>query len=99
MANGIEKHGNKLRIYFYFEGEKCREPLNLSATPENIVYGEAKAAQINHEIKNGTFDYAYHFPKSIRVAQNTLAHYIDIWLDLKKTGISSIHVYHLCGFN
>ena len=89
MANGVEKHGNKLRIYFYYEGEKCREPLGLAATAENITYGEAKAAQINHEIKTCTFDYKYHFPNSKRVTENTLGHYIDIWLDLKKQELAA----------
>jgi len=96
MANGVETRGEKIRIYFNWESEKRRESLGLKSTPENIAYAEAKVAQINYEIKIGTFDYAQHFPKSRVIAKNTLGHYIDIWLDLKKQELadSTFVCYH-----
>jgi len=84
MPNGIEIHGKTLRVYFTHEGNKCREPLNLAPTPENVAYAERMVAQVRHEIRAGTFNYSRYFPDSKRLKENTLDHYIDIWLDIKK---------------
>lgn len=84
MADGVEVRGNRVRVYFRYEGELCREPFPGSATPENIAQAARLAGMINYEIKAGTFSYARHFPDSPRVKTNTLGHYIDLWLDIKR---------------
>ena len=39
---------------------------------------------IEYEIKAGTFSYARHFPDSPKVKTNTLGHYMDLWLEIKR---------------
>lgn len=88
MANGIEVRGDKIRVYFTYEGEKCREPVPGKATPEAIAYAERLVGMINHEIAAGTFDYARHFPNSKRLKESTLAHYIDLYLKTKESDVA-----------
>ncbi|HHN0676170.1 TPA: DUF3596 domain-containing protein, partial [Pseudomonas aeruginosa] len=35
MADGVEVRGNRIRIYFRYQGELCRESIPGDATPEN----------------------------------------------------------------
>ncbi len=88
MADGVEVRGNRVRVYFRYEGELCREPIPGDATPENIAQAERLVGIINYEIKAGTFSYARHFPDSPRVKTNTLGHYIDLWLDIKRNELA-----------
>ncbi|WP_390619124.1 Arm DNA-binding domain-containing protein [Maricurvus nonylphenolicus] len=88
MANGVEVRGNKLRIYFNYENEKCREPLGLDNTPENKAYAASKVATIRHEIQAGSFDYSHHFPNSKRLAEFTFGHYLQIWLKIKERQVT-----------
>jgi len=83
MASGVEVRHGKIRIYFNFDGEKCREPLGIPDTPDNQRYAKAKVDQVRHEIKIGQFDYAKHFPNSKKVEQNRLATWMDDWLAIK----------------
>ncbi|MBD9483870.1 site-specific integrase [Pseudomonas sp. PDM14] len=89
MAEGVEVRGNRVRVYFRFEGELCREAIAGDATPANIANAERLAGIINYEIKNGTFSYARHFPDSPRIKTNTLGHYIDLWLDIKRNHLAA----------
>ena len=86
--NGVERRGGKLRIYFNYNGEKCREPLGLGLglgnTPENVTYAQNVVATVQHKIKPCTFDYSKHFPESSRLAELTFGRYADIWLCIKK---------------
>lgn len=84
MADGVEVRGNRVRVYFRFQGELCRELVPGIATPERIAHAERMVGTILYEIKEGTFSYARHFPDSPRVKTNTLGHYIDIWLEIKR---------------
>ncbi|MDH0702331.1 DUF3596 domain-containing protein [Pseudomonas toyotomiensis] len=84
MAKGVEVRGNRVRVYFRYQGELCREPFNGDATPENIAQAERLVGMIEYEIKAGTFSYARHFPDSPRVKTNTLGHYMDLWLEIKR---------------
>jgi len=98
MANGVETHRGKLRVYFTYNKEKCREPLGLPPNEDNIAYAERMVAQINHEINAGTFEYARYFPNSKRQLTNRLGHYINIWLDIKKNQVadSTYRGYRTC---
>jgi integrase len=84
MADGVEVRGKRVRVYFRYEGELCREPFPGEATAENIAQAERLVGMINYEIKAGTFSYARHFPDSPRVKTNTFGHYIDLWLDIRR---------------
>ncbi|EPK5166145.1 Arm DNA-binding domain-containing protein [Pseudomonas aeruginosa] len=89
MADGVEVRGKRIRIYFRYQGELCRESIPGDATPENIANAERLAGIINYEIKQGVFSYSRHFPDSPRVKSNTLGHYIDLWLDIKRNQIAA----------
>ncbi|WP_397377086.1 Arm DNA-binding domain-containing protein [Pseudomonas sp.] len=88
MADGVEVRGNRVRVYFRHQGELCREAMPGDASPENIAQAERLVGMINYEIKAGTFSYARHFPESPRVKTNTLGHYIDLWLDIKRNQLA-----------
>jgi integrase len=88
MADGVEVRGNRVRVYFRFEGELCREPLPGDASPERIANAERLVGTINYEIKEGVFSYARHFPESPRVKNNTFGHYLDLWLDIKRNELA-----------
>jgi len=89
MADGVEVRGNRVRVYFRYQGELCREAMPGDASPQNIANAERIAGTINYEIKAGTFSYARHFPESPKVKTNTLGHYIDLWLDIKRNQIAA----------
>lgn len=85
---GVEVRGNSIRVYFRYQGERCREPFPGLPTPENLAHAERLVGLITYEIKHGTFSYARHFPNSPRVKTNTLGHYIDLWLDIKRNELA-----------
>lgn len=84
MAKGVEVRGNRMRVYFRYQGELCREPFHGDATPENVAQAERLVGMIEYEIKAGTFSYARHFPDSPKVKTNTLGNYIDLWLEIRR---------------
>lgn len=84
LPPGVEIHGKRVRVYFPYDGQKCREPLPGEPTPDTIAYAGRLVELIRHEINTGTFNYARHFPNSKRLKENTLNHYLDIWLEIKK---------------
>ncbi len=66
-AQGIEVHGNKLRIVFYYKKVKCNESLNLENTPQNVKTAIQKRADVLSDIRREKFNYLEHFPKSKKV--------------------------------
>lgn len=95
MADGVEVRGSSLRVYFRYNGELCREAIPGGNTPANIRHARRLVEIIEYEIQAGTFDYARHFPDSPRLAENTLGHYLDLWLSIKKntTAASTFRCY------
>ena len=89
MADGVEVRGNRVRVYFRYQGELCREAVSGDATPANIANAQRLAGTINYEIQQGTFDYARHFPNSPKVKTSTLGHYLDLLLDIKRNEMSA----------
>lgn len=89
MADGVEVRGNHVRVYFRYEGQLCRETIPGNASPAHLKNAERLVGMINYEIAAGTFDYARHFPKSPRVRTNTLGHYIDLWLEIKRNQMAA----------
>lgn len=85
---GIEIHRSRIRVYFQYQGEKCREVYGPN-TPENYRRAEAFIQVLDYELETGTFDYARHFPNSRRVTRNTLGHYLDAWLESKEREVAS----------
>lgn len=84
MADGVEVRGNRIRVYFRYQGELCREPIPGEATQDNIDNAHRLVGMINFEIKQGSFDYARHFPHSPKVQTSTVGHYLDLLLEIKR---------------
>src|SRR5476649_3075815 len=67
---GVEIQVNLLRISFYLNGQRCKEPLTgvVKINKASIAYASNKRQTILSEIKEGRFDYLAHFPDSARAA-------------------------------
>lgn len=82
---------SSIAITFQYRGARCREKLRLEPTPANLKYAQRLKATIEHEIATNTFDYAKHFPNSLRArrfaktpgAAVTVAEQLRAWLDNK----------------
>src|SRR5574337_1020409 len=68
LPEGVElregKRGPRLRVCFYWNGERRRETLDIPATPANVKYAAGLRAEVINAIERGTFDYARTFPNS-----------------------------------
>ena len=53
-----------LRIFFLYQGVRCREVINLEATPANIKYADRKRSEVLMAIEKGAFHYKEFFPNS-----------------------------------
>lgn len=62
LRQGLTK--TSLRISFIWRGERCRETLQIEATPANIKYAGKLVSSVELAIQKGTFDYAETFPNS-----------------------------------
>lgn len=108
MPKGVEvrpgKRRESLRVTFNHNGERCRETLDIEATPANIKYAGKLVGEIENRIARGTFNYSEFFPnskragqKSLTVLRQTVAELVDIYIDNgRKTGAlspSSIATY------
>lgn len=87
MPDGYEVRGKRVRVYFRYQGELCREPIG-TATPDNIHHARRLAQIINLEIEAGTFDYARHFPNSQRVSENTFGHYAELLMQIRERQVA-----------
>lgn len=63
----VNSRDGKLYLDFRYKGIRCREQTPLRDTAENRKKLEKVLANIEQQIKLGTFDYAHHFPNSGRV--------------------------------
>lgn len=95
LPSGVEIHGNQVRVSFYLDGQRCREPVPgiTSITKASIAYADNKRRTILVEIKEGRFDYAHHFPDSDRAAglpgtsrsslKRTIQEGVERWLEVQ----------------
>lgn len=56
-----------IRIDFIYRGVRCREPLKLAHTKNNIAYAVRRRGEVLNAIERGTFRYSEFFPDSPRV--------------------------------
>eukprot|EP01132_Coremiostelium_polycephalum_P011240 gene11240-13767_t len=89
-------NGKQLRIWFIFNGQRCREPLEgiSKVNKAAIAYADNKRRSILAEIKEGRFDYSAHFPNSPRAAmftgtggpslKRTVKEGIERWLEVQR---------------
>ena len=91
---GVECHGGCLRVWFMYEGKRCRESLSIPDTPKNRKAASELRQSVMYAIKTGTFNYANQFPASSRVAVDTERREITVkelfekWLTLKGPDIA-----------
>ena len=96
LPQGVEIHGNQIRLVFQYNGQRCREPLPgiTKINKTTLSYASVKRQAILAEIKEGRFDYAAHFPNSTRAAEfagvdaanarRTVKEGIDRWLEVQR---------------
>ena len=53
--SGVEARGNSVRIYFQYDGEKCRESLPGGNTPATVAQAKRLIAIIEYEIQAGAY--------------------------------------------
>lgn len=58
-----------IALTFQYQGQRCRERIQLKPTPANLKRVEQHKAAIEHAIALGTFDYAATFPNSKNAAK------------------------------
>lgn len=77
LPEGVEvragKRRSSIRITFNYNGERCRETLEVPVTQSNIKYAANLRGEIQSRIAKGTFDYGEFFPDSKRALQKNLA--------------------------
>jgi integrase len=70
LPEGVEvrqgKRGDRIRISFLYQEERCRETLDIPCTTANIQYAARKLAEIYNQMERGTFSYKETFPNSKR---------------------------------
>ena len=91
---------SSIEIDFYYNGQRCRERINLKPTPANLKKASQHRAAILNAIDNGSFDYSYTFPRSRNAdkfapTQYTVKSYLTEWLANKRPTIkaSTYHSY------
>ncbi len=93
-GSGVERRDHSIRISFTWNGERCRETLELAPTPANEKHAARLVADIRLKIKAGTFVYGEFFPDSERAGpshskDNTLRHYGALWLNIVASTVGS----------
>lgn len=64
-TGGVEVHGNTLRVYFQYQGKRCREVLtDVPPTLKNKAAAQKDLVTMLEKIKHGVFDYLEYFPNS-----------------------------------
>lgn len=90
-VKGVEVHGEKIRISFMYEGQRCKEilPQFKKLTKQNYDAAAKIRAQILDKIEFGTFRYSDYFPESSRAEhqptnrQDSVADWSETWLKSK----------------
>jgi integrase len=96
---GVKQAGKKIQVEFTYRTIRCRETIDLPWTVSNKKATENSLRQIKKEIKDGTFNFAEHFPNSLKVRRGIFpktgaearkfADVIDAWLNIKSAETSS----------
>lgn len=93
-TGGVSPLGDRIQLYFRFQGQKCRPTLDLKPTPPNLAHAKRLVADIEERIRHGRFDLAKEFPayKGLNrftsddrpiQAPKTFKQYGDLWLETK----------------
>lgn len=61
-TGGVAPAGERIQLYFRFQGQKCRPTLDLKPTTPNLAHAKRLVADIEERIRHGRFDLAKEFP-------------------------------------
>lgn len=83
--------GERIQLYFRFQGQKCRPTLDMKPTPPNLTHARRLVADIERRIALGTFDLSKEFPayKGLsrfgiaKAPAHTFRQYGALWLGTK----------------
>lgn len=96
QQSGIRSRSeSSIEIDFYYRGVRCREQIKLQPTERNLRYAARFKARIEDEIAKGEFDYAKHFPNSLKVKEFAqmpgdnivLEAYLKTWLESERLSV------------
>lgn len=101
LPTGVEDRGDHYRIWFMWEGRRCREPVpNFPHTPAGAAQAGRLRAEIAQKIKLGVFDskeYLRLFPDSANVFRakegRTFGEVAQRWLDLVEVSEATRNEY------
>lgn len=79
-TGGVENHNGRCRIYFLWQGKRCRPVLPLAYTPANIKAAKRMVAEIRQKISYGVFNPGDYFPDMAGGIASTFGDYADRWL-------------------
>ena len=89
-GNGVELRDNSVRVSFTWQGERCRETLDLTPTPSHEKYAARLVDEIRRRIGAGTFRYVDFFPESPHAEppepapeRRSFGHYCQLFLESK----------------
>lgn len=92
---------SSIEITFQYQGQRCRERLNLKPTAANLRRAEQHKAAIELAIEQGTFDYSVTFPESKRAAKfakpvdrQNLGEYLAEWIEGRKSQLKASTAAH-----
>jgi integrase len=102
QGEGVEVHGDKIRIRFTLNGKRYVEPLELTATAPNLKAAARTVSDVRQKIRYGSFDYASEFPNSKNIPKvepeperpvQTLRQYAETWLKTLTGAKSTVDGY------
>lgn len=87
-GDGVEIHGNAIRVSFTLDKVRRRELLQVNGQPlqpnaANLKYARRVAVEIREKIRHGTFSMAEYFPASGQGGL-TVAAQLDTWLGAQR---------------
>lgn len=61
---GFRERETSIQIYFWYNGERVYEKLDLAPTPKNLKYAEALTKEISRKLELDVFNITEYFPES-----------------------------------
>lgn len=92
---GFRARETSIQIYFWYNGERCYEKLELPPTPKNLKYADALAKEISRKLELGVFNITEYFADSKYAGKRDekktnllFSNIADAWLASKQRGLA-----------
>lgn len=90
-TGGVRPAGNRIELYFRYQGKKCRPTVDRAPTAPNLRWARKYVEDIQQRIRHGRFDLAKEFPDykgltrfgASPAAAKTFREYGELWLGTK----------------